>query len=507
MKWTKTLLALAFCSGILATACFASGPAITRPLHPDKEKKSAANQTPTASQPAFDGKALYKDAFEKIRAVHIYLYDPKERAKWEKEWETKFDNTDAFKTEEGTDKALLKLNYSLKQRYDYFFDRDATKAENEQVDASLVGIGATLRMSNLAEIVKGLPEKASFEVVDKALLLSDTNRLVVEEPLEGGPADKGGVKPGDVIVSVDGKTVNGSSLKDTIARIKGKAGTNVVLKLERKDADGKVSTLEITLTRAVVTVKVVKFTDLGDGVSHVRLRDFMSKNAVTEMHTALKQAAKGKALIVDLRGNGGGSLTAVLTMLGMVIKEGPIMVTKYRQEDKLVESEIILQPDAVERVDPNPNDPSNRQVSFEARTKLVIPEDMPIVVLIDEGSASASEIFSGAVQHNRRGIIVGKASIGKGVGQNVVDLLYGRRLHITTFEFIPGRTPNNWIGVVTDVEEDRGDDPKVDKQLNKAKELAVPMIAQVEKRKKDREALKTKHEQEFEKQLQEREKK
>jgi C-terminal peptidase prc len=480
----------------------AQGPVFQPPGGPGK-----VAQAPAPAAAKFDGKALYKEAFEKIRDMHILLADPVAREAWVKEWEKKYEGTTELDTEEGTDKAIEKMLASFKQRYDYFFDKAATEAEAQQVDATLVGIGATMKLQKLAEILKKLPKDSKPEDVKKAIAISKENGLMVDEPIENGPADKAGLKPGDVIRKVDGKDLDGMSMKDAIGLIKGAENTDVELTVDRTDDKGAVTEHKIKITRAKVTVPVVTFKDLGDGISYVRLRDFMSKNAMTEMKDALTKAAKGKALVIDLRGNPGGSLTAVLTITGMILPEGPMLTTKSRNGDQVVESEIFMHKNFVLRIDPNDQDPNKRDISVTPRTKLIIPEDMPVIVLVDEGSASASEILSGILQHCKRAIVVGKTTVGKGVGQTVVQLKYKRSLHITSFEFIPGRTPNNWIGVIPDHDVERGDDPKSDKQLEKAKELLKEQIKGVEQRRTQREELEKKTHEEFEKKLKEREKK
>ncbi|MBY0552014.1 MAG: PDZ domain-containing protein [Candidatus Obscuribacterales bacterium] len=480
----------------------AQGPIFQPPTHPNSA------QAPAPAAPAkFDGRALYKDAFEQIRDLHIMLADPVEREAWIKEWEKKFDKGTELDTEEGADKAVAQMLASFKQRYDYSFDKDATSAEKQQVDATLVGIGATMKLSKLKEIVKAFPKDIKPEDAQKAVAISKENALMVDEPIEGGPADKAGVKPGDIIRKVNGTDLDGKSMKDAIGLIKGAENTEVELTIERTDDMGKTSEVTVKITRAKVTVPVVTYKDLGDGISYVRLRDFMSKNAMTEMRDAFTKAAKGKALVIDLRGNPGGSLTAVLTITGMVLEEGPVLTTKSRNGDAVVESEIFLHKDFVLRMEPNDQDPKKKDISIAPRTKLIIPADMPIIVLVDEGSASASEILSGILQHCRRAIVIGKTTVGKGVGQTVVQLKYGRSLHITSFEFIPGRTPNNWIGVVPNIEVERGEDPKVDQQLERAKSSLKRKIERAEKRKLQREELEKKTKSDFEKTLEEREKK
>lgn len=488
-----------------------AGPILNQPAHPDKPVPPAAapaqDPAPAPAAESFDGVKLYKAAFEQIRDLHIQLDTPEKVEAFTKEWEHKFDNSGELKTEEGTDKAILAMLQSLGQRFDYSFNKEATRAEREQIDATLTGIGATLRLSKLAEIVKSLPKDSKPEDVKKAIAISKDNILQIDEPMEGSPAEKSGLKPGDSIRSVDGKELAGLQMDEAVKLIKGQAGTSVKLSIERQDAEGKTETLEITVTRARVTVPTVKYRDLGDGVAYVKLRDFMSKNAVAEMHAAFKKAASGKALVIDLRGNPGGSLPAVLTMVGMLLEDGPVLVTRSRVGDRIVESEISLNKNFVLRMEPSDTDPDTIEVSTGARPKLVIPADMPIIVLVDEGSASASEILSGVLQHNRRAIVIGMPSVGKGVGQTVVQLPFGRSLHVTSFEFIPGRTPNDWIGVIPNVKIERGDDPKVDKQLEKAKELILPMIKSAEEAKTTRDELLKKNHADFEKELAERNKK
>lgn len=492
-----------------------AGPVINQPAHPDHAPATPAvtpaSPTPVAAPQAasnqFDGVKLYHDAFEQVRDLHIKLDSPEKVEQFTKDWEHKFDASGELKTEKGTDKAILLMMQSLGQRFDYFFNKEQTQAEHDEIDATLTGIGATLRLSKLAEIVKDLPKDSKVEDVKKAIAISQDNNLQIDEPMEGSPAEKSGLKPGDIIRKVDDKELSGLQMDEAVKLIKGKAGSDVKLTIERSTDKDKTETLDVTITRARVTVPVVKFRDLGDGVSYIKLRDFMSKNAVQEMNDALKKAAKGKALILDLRGNPGGSLPAVLTMTGMILEDGPVLVTRSRTGDRIVESEITLNKNFVLRTEPSDDDPDKTEVGVAPRPKLIIPADMPIIVLVDEGSASASEILSGVLQHNRRALIVGMPTVGKGVGQTVVQLPFGRSMHVTSFEFIPGRTANDWIGVIPNVKIERGEDAKSDKQLDKAKELILPMIKSVEENRALRDEQLKKHHDEFDKVLEQRNKK
>lgn len=464
--------------------------------------ESAAPQ----QQAAFNGPALYKAALEAYRDHHVLLADPAARAKWVAEWEKKFDGTDKLKTEAGTDDALKQLNASLGQRFDYFMDVEATKEEKESQASTLVGIGTTLKLTGAEAIMKSLPKGATRADAEKALVVSATNQLLVEQPFEGGPA-AAVLKPGDVIIGVDAKVgpdgkvinnVDGRTQKDVIGTIRGQANTPVKITVVRADGKGGTTEHTFTITRASVTVKVVKTKDLGNGVTYIRLSNFMSQNATREMHDALKAAAKGKAIVIDLRGNPGGSLNAVLVMSAFLMPEGKVLSTLNRDGDKVTQNDVTLTPDFVQYFSP-PLSPTNLP-SVDQRPPLLIPADMPIVVLIDEGSASASEILSGALQHTHRGVIMGQPSLGKGVGQNVIDLPYGRRLHVTSFEFRPGGNKMDWIGVVPDIIVKN--DPAVpgsDKQLDAATAKANELVKAAADLAKVREDLRKAKEDEFKK--------
>lgn len=450
---------------------------------------------------SFDGKALYNDAFEKILALHLMLDSPEKIDAFRKEWEHKFDNTGELATEEGADKAVLAMMQSFGQRFDYFFDVKLTKDERERMNAQLSGIGAVLRLAKMEEIIKALPKDSKKEDVEKALAISADNALTVEETMEGSPAESAGILAGDIIRAVNGKDLAGSSMEAAVAMIKGNAGTSVTLGLERA---GKL--IELPVTRAQVKVPVVKAKDLGDGISHIKLNNFESKYSVAEMAAALKKAAGGKGIVLDLRGNPGGDLRYVLAMAAMILEDGPVMVKRARAGDRIIESEISLTKNFAIQSAPSERDPSRPAVQVDKRPEILVPGKMPIVILIDEGSASASEILSGALQHNKRAFIMGKPSHGKGVGQTVVPLPFGRSLHITSFEFIPGRTPNDWYGVIPDQVVERGKDRKVDLQLDAAREKIKLLVKEGEEMAGKREENLRKHQEEFKQELEARKK-
>lgn len=442
---------------------------VTPVVRPTTEFNQHADNQPAqpAPQEQFDGKKLYQEALKQIADNHKLLADKTERAKWIAEWEKKFDGTKQLDTEDGTDEAILQMLRSLKQRYDYFMDKAATQEEKEEVDSSLVGIGVNLRLRDAQSIIANLPKGATVEDARKAMKIGKGHELIIDSTIEDGPASKV-LKANDVITHINGKAVDGQLMNDAIAPIGGAEGTELEMTVERTDDKGVTTTHTFKITRAKVVIKVVSTKDLGDGVTYIKLRNFMSQNTISEMRQALTKAASGKAVIIDLRGNPGGSLTAVLTITSFILPEGTLLITNERDGDNIAEHSIIVQRDFILKVDPDDTDPNKRSVSISKRPPLILPESMPVIVLVDENSASASEILSGALQANKRAIVIGKPTTGKGVGQQVIDLPFGRRLHVTTFEFLPGGKKMDWIGIIPNKEVDQDPSGKGDKQLDEA---------------------------------------
>lgn len=452
----------------------------------------AAKSAPaTAPAVQFDGKKLYKEVFEHLRDRHITLSDPAARAKWAAEWENKHANDNALDTEESADKAVYEMIQSLGQRFDYYNPPARNKAEREQFDATLVGIGAQLKLKGQAEAIlqaRKLGEKATKEqlkqIFDPLKAVSDAHPIIVEEPMEGSPAEKAGIKKGDRIIKVDGADVNGKSLDDVVKTIRGKAGTVVKITVTRDDGKGGTVEQTIDITRAQVVSKVTKVKDLGNGITYIKLNDWSSRFVEKEMYEALTNAAKGKGIVIDLRGNPGGRLDAVETVGQFILKEGTLLTMKERRGDAMVETKTVLQPEFALQLMKSSAQPGKIGMASAEREEMIVPEDMPIAVLIDEGSASASEILSGLLQANKRAVIVGKTSHGKGVGQQVVPLPFDRNIHVTTFEFLPGGLPMDWVGVIPDIEVTNPDevivDPTKDMQLDAAKKAVQDAVTKAE---------------------------
>lgn len=525
MKKTHSVFArvLGFAAaGILAATVAFASPTSTNSYGTDVLSQSAAPATGQAqpAAPAFDGKKLYKEVFNALRDRHFMLTDPAKRAAWVKEWENKHATDKALDTEESTDKAVLEMIQSLGQRFDYYKLPEANQAEQDELSSTLVGIGAQLNQRGFAKAVNQLFKDAKAAGQDKIDVakykelqkISDERPLIVVEPMEDSPAIKVGIKAGDRITKVDGVDVNGKTTDEVIKTIRGKDGTVVKITVTRDDGKGGITTKTFDITRGKVVSHVVKFKDLGDGVSYVQLTSFMSQFAEKEMFEALTKAAKGKALVLDLRGNPGGRLDAAETIGQMILDHGVLNTLKQRNGDSMVEIRTVLEPDFSIVTYKDSAQPGNIGVKNRQRAERIVPEDMPIVVLVDGGSASASEILSGLLQHNKRAIVVGKTTVGKGVGQNLVPLPFNRNIHVTSFEFLPGGAPMDWIGIIPDIDVDfaKLDDPEEaridwtkDSQMVAAKKAAQDLLAKAAAAKKQRDDIRSKNEADFQKELDE----
>ena len=260
---------------------------------------------------------------------------------------------------------------------------------------------------------------------------------------DGSPADRGGVRPGDVITHVDGKSIAGASSEESTTRIKGPAGTAVKLTVRSKG-----ETKVLTLKRAEVEIPVVKAEMRREGgrkIAHVRLAGFTS-GAHGEVGDAvrrlLEQGADG--VVLDLRDNGGGLLNEAVMVSSIFIPDGKIVTTKGRARPTQV---------------------------YEA-TGGAIDSDVPVVVLVNDRSASASEIVTGALQDRDRATVVGTRTFGKGVFQEIEPLSNGGALDITVGEyFLPsgrnlgGGGVSRGAGVEPDVKAEDDPDTRRDEAL------------------------------------------
>lgn len=505
------LLILAGSSFIAPTAAVADDPA-----------QGKSSPVVTQAQ-VFDGASIYREAFEALRDKHRELRDPAVRAKFIAEWQNKHANDDMLKTEAGTDRAIFEMVWSLGQRFDYYNPPAAAKAEADRINATMAGVGMPVGMKGRVAAFKALKERekageklkpSDFEPIGK---ISDERQMwVPEAPYEGTPAEKAGIKKGDVITHVDGVSLNGKTLDEAVKLIRGPVGTKVKLTIKRQGEFAD-SVLDVEITRAQVQVRAVRSEQLDGGITHIKMEHFSSQFGDQEMYDALNKAvATGtKGIIIDLRNNPGGFLHQVMNISEMLIDKGTVLKQVSRKGDYIETTSSILTPGYAARVVEVNDGKTPRREYRSQRIPLVVPKSVPIVVMINEGSASASEILAGALQANGRATIIGEPTHGKGVGQEMVFIDKKKRnLHVTTFEFLPGGAVMDWVGVVPDVEVklpefvDIAESPNSDTQLNQARAeilgriMGLPMpVRDAAELAKRRDELKKSHEADFAKEV------
>jgi len=277
------------------------------------------------------------------------------------------------------------------------------------------------------------------------LTLRDKNTVVVA-PLKGSPAEKAGLVPEDIITHVDATSIEGFTLGDTVDLIRGAKGTEVTLTIKRGD-----TTLDVTITRDDITVpstesEVIAYAGKTIGkVSLNRFGDTTSQEVEKAVQDLMEKNVDG--IIIDVRFNGGGYLDAAVDLASMFMKQGQVVSVARRT-----------------------GEPTVHYVSGNT-----IAADVPLVILINEGSASASEILAGALQDSARATVIGKQSFGKGTVQEVFELPGGTSIRITTAKWLtPSGKDLGKEGVTPDIEVDRTiEDIQADKdpQLDAALEF------------------------------------
>ncbi len=242
-----------------------------------------------------------------------------------------------------------------------------------------------------------------------ALIQKQDDYVVISEPYEGKPAQKAGLKAGDILLEIDGESAKGKSTSDVSAILKGQAGTSVDLKFERPGVE---EPIEITLVRENVKIDNIPFYGMvSDNVGYIKLTGF-TRDAGKEVKNAfvkLKIENELKGIILDLRGNGGGLLQEAVNITNIFVdKDLAVVSTKGKLATK--------------------------NHSYKT-TKNAIDNNIPLVVLVDGNSASASEIVAGAIQDLDRGVIIGERTFGKGLVQNVIPLTYNSQMKITVAKY------------------------------------------------------------------------
>jgi carboxyl-terminal processing protease len=242
-----------------------------------------------------------------------------------------------------------------------------------------------------------------------SLIHKQGNYIVISEPYENSPAQKSGLKAGDKIVKINDKDAAGKSVDDVSSVLKGQPGTSFKLVVER---EGQPNTLSFDIVREKISIEPVSYAGmLESGIAYIRLNSF-TQTASSEVKKALldlKEKNTVTGLVLDLRDNGGGLLTEAVNIVNLFVKKNELVVsTKGKQKDKNRSYQTMMEP-----VDVN----------------------LPLVILVNGSSASASEIVAGALQDLDRAVVVGSRTYGKGLVQNVFPLSYNTQVKITVAKY------------------------------------------------------------------------
>lgn len=370
---------------------------------------------------AYTPQSLYDEVWKLVNSR--FVSNEKNGQDW-RIWRHRFDSQ--LQTDEDAEVAIETMLASLNDRYTRFLDKEEFAEEGRSIKATLYGIGIQIGIRN--------------------------DKLVVISPIDDTPADKAGLKANDEIMEIDGKNTKGMSVKEAADLIRGEKGTKVHLLIKRDDKP--VKTYDIA--RDEIKLKSVSLNNpfevsVPGNVGYIKLSTFLSSAAAQEVRNALKDLGNKDGYILDLRSNPGGLLSNAIYIADFFLEDGGIVSTVDRDGYKEVR-----------------------------RSTPSMVTDKPLVVLINGGSASASEILSGALKDNGRAVLIGERSFGKGLVQEINQLPGGAGINITTQRYLtPNDTDINKKGIEPDITVGLTDEDakaKKDPQLLKAIAVVGEMI-------------------------------
>jgi len=353
-----------------------------------------------------------------------YVDQTNNEQNWAK-WRHKYDKM--LQTDEDAYVAIDTMVASLNDPYTKFLNPKEFQEETSSIKGSLKGIGIQIGMKD--------------------------GKLMVIAPIEDTPAEKAGLLADDEILAINGKSTKGITVDKAAEQIRGEEGTQVTLVIKRKDQEPK----SYTITRAEIEIKSVSQKVPNDikmpgDICYIRLSSFISRNASKEFANIINNSTDKKSFIVDLRSNPGGLLSNAIYISDMFLNGGAIVSTVDRDGYK----------------------------ETQKASKGVLTTK-PVVILVDKGSASASEIFSGAMKDNKRAVIVGTQSFGKGLVQEINKLPNNSGINITIQKYLtPNGTDIHKKGITPDILVELSEDDiknKDDKQLKKAIEVAQELAS------------------------------
>ncbi len=305
-------------------------------------------------------------------------------------------NVDDVTIEQLMDKALAGMMQNLDAHSNYLIEKDYKRLK-VQTDGEFGGLGITV----------GIRDGA----------------LTVIAPLEGTPADKAGLKAGDIILKINDESTLNMTIDEAVSIMRGKVGDPIDITIVR---EGAPKPIEVNIVRGNITIQSVYTKTIDDKILYVRVTNF-DKKVQKDVTTAIrKHQAQTKGIILDLRNNPGGLLDQAVGLVDLFVDDGVVVSQKGRNE-------------------------KDNQV-YKASTGATIT-DVPLVVLVNGGSASASEIVSGAIQDHKRGVVVGEKTFGKGSVQVVLPITEEEAIKLTIARYyLPSGRTIQAVGVTPDIE-------------------------------------------------------
>ena len=322
---------------------------------------------------------------------------------------------------------------------------DSKRLAYDAIRGVIFGLSDQFTSFITPESAKLIEEDAtgSFSGIGAYVQLNQQRVLQITRVFADSPAEKVGLKSGDLIIQVDGQSIVGDDLSVQVAKVRGPAGSKVKLTIVR----GEDKPFDVEVTRATIEIKLVESKMIGD-VAYVSLSRFDSATTSQQLNDAIQKilANKPKGLVFDLRDNPGGFLDQAIDVADIFLKDGVVLYERTK---------------------------AGKEQVFSSGDE-GIAQDIPLVVLVNGGSASAAEIVAGAIQDRGRGKLIGETSFGKGSVQQINRLSDGSQLRVTIAHWF---TPNNreihGKGLEPDIKVDAGTDPAKDPQLDRAVEYLL----------------------------------